>query len=109
MQKSLWEALALKDLPAYSSPTQKMAVAAVEAMAAEVAAEAEVAAATAAAMGVLTPQPCALVPAGTWAPMKPGVLVSGQPCLTRDSTLMCGNGGGMISITDPGQVMAVIS
>ncbi len=41
--------------------------------------------------------------------MKPGVLVSGQPCLTRDSTLMCGNGGGMISITDPGQVMAVIS
>lgn len=48
MQKSLWEALALKDLPAYSSPTQKMAVAAVEVMAAEVAAEAEVAAATAA-------------------------------------------------------------
>lgn len=69
----------------------------------------QVAAATAAAMGVLTPQPCVLVPAGAWTPMKPGVLVSGQPCLTRDSTLVCGNGGGMISITDPGQVMAVIS
>ena len=69
----------------------------------------QVAAATAAAMGVLTPQPCMLVPAGTWAPMKPGVLLGGQPCLTRDSTLMCSNGGGMISITVPGQMKAVIS
>ena len=69
----------------------------------------QVAAATAAAMGVLTPQPCMLVPAGTWTPMKPGVLLGGQPCLTRDSTLMCSNGGGMISITVPGQMKAVIS
>ncbi len=66
----------------------------------------QVAAATAA---VLTPQPCMLVPAGTWTPMKPGVLLGGQPCLTRDSTLMCSNGGGMISITVPGQMKAVIS
>ncbi len=65
--------------------------------------------ADAAAMGVLTPQPCMLVPAGTWTPMKPGVLLGGQPCLTRDSTLMCSNGGGMISITVPGQMKAVIS
>ena len=64
----------------------------------------QVAAATAAAMGVLTPQPCALVPAGTWTPMKPGVLIGGQPCLTNDSSLLCGNGGGMIRITSPGQV-----
>ena len=69
----------------------------------------QVAAATAAAMGVLTPQPCMLVPAGTWTPMKPGVLLGGQPCLTRDSTLFCSNGGGMISITVPGQMKAVIS
>lgn len=69
----------------------------------------QVAAATAAAMGVLTPQSCMLVPAGTWTPMKPGVLLGGQPCLTRDSTLMCSNGGGMISITVPGQMKAVIS
>ena len=69
----------------------------------------QVAAATAAAMGVLTPQPCMLVPAGTWTPMKPVVLLGGQPCLTRDSTLMCSNGGGMISITVPGQMKAVIS
>ena len=69
----------------------------------------QVAAATAAAMGVLTPQPCMLVPAGTWTPMKPGVLLGGQPCLTRDSTLMCSNGGGMISITVPGQMKAVTS
>ena len=69
----------------------------------------QVAAATAAAMGVLTPQPCMLVPAGTWTPMKPGVLLGGQPCLTRYSTLMCSNGGGMICITVPGQMKAVIS
>ena len=69
----------------------------------------QVAAATAAAMGVLTPQPCVLVPAGAWTPTKPGVLIGGQPCLTRDSTLLCGNGGGTISITDPGQVKAVVS
>lgn len=69
----------------------------------------QVAAATAAAMGVLTPQPCVLVPAGTWTPMKPGVLAGGQPCLTSDSRLMCTNGGGVISITYPGQVKAVIS
>ena len=63
-----------------------------------------VAAATAAAMGVLTPQPCALIPAGAWIPVNPGVLIGGQPCLTRDSSLICGNGGGTIRITSPGQV-----
>lgn len=69
----------------------------------------QVAAATAAALGVLTPQPCALIPAGTWTPMKPGVLIGGQPCLTRDSSLLCSNGGGMISITNPGQVKTGIT
>lgn len=63
----------------------------------------QVAAATAAALGVLTPQPCMLVPAGPWTPTKPGVLVGGQPCLTRDSRLLCNNGGGVINITFPGQ------
>lgn len=64
----------------------------------------QVAAATAAAMGVLTPQPCLLVPAGTWTPTSPGILAGGQPCLTNDSKLICSNGGGVISITYPGQV-----
>lgn len=67
----------------------------------------QVAAATAAALGVLTPQPCMLVPAGTWTPTKPGVLVGGQPCLTRDSRLLCSNGGGVINITFPGQIKTI--
>uniref|UniRef100_UPI0040578BBB DUF4280 domain-containing protein n=1 Tax=Agathobacter sp. TaxID=2021311 RepID=UPI0040578BBB len=69
----------------------------------------QVAAATAAALGVLTPQPCMPVAAGTWIPTKPGVLIGGKPCLTSDCKLICGNGGGSISITFPGQVKAVIS
>ncbi len=69
----------------------------------------QVAAATAAALGVLTPQPCMLVPAGTWIPVKPNVLMGGKPCLTSDSKLICGNGGGSISILFPGQVKTVVS
>ena len=67
-----------------------------------------VAAATAAALGVLTPQPCMLVPSGTWIPTKPTVLIGGQPCLTNDCTLTCSNGMGAISITSPGQVKASV-
>ncbi len=67
-----------------------------------------VAAATAAAFGVLTPQPCMLVPAGTWIPTKTMVLIGGQPCLTNDCTLTCSNGAGVITIVSPGQVKADI-
>ena len=69
----------------------------------------QVAAATAAALGVLTPQPCMLVAAGTWIPTKPTVLIGGKPCLTNDCKLMCGNGGGSISIVSPGQMKAIVS
>ncbi len=69
----------------------------------------QVAAATAAALGVLTPQPCMLVAAGTWIPTKPGVVIGGQPCLTSDCTLICTNGGGKISITFPGQLKTTVS
>ena len=69
----------------------------------------QVAAATAAAMGVLTPQPCVLIPAGKWTPTAPSVLIGGQPCLTNDSKLICSNGGGTISITYPGQIKAALS
>ncbi len=62
-----------------------------------------VASATAAALGVLTPQPCTPVPAGTWIPTKPKVLIDGKPCLTNDCKLICGYAGS-ISITVPGQV-----
>lgn len=68
----------------------------------------QVAAATAAAMGVLTPQPCMLVPAGTWVPSQPGMLIGGKPCLTSDCKLTCGNGLGCIQIVFPGQVKTVV-
>ena len=62
----------------------------------------QVAAATAAALGVLTPQPCVPAPAGTWIPTQPKVLVGGKPCLTQDCKLMCAYAG-QITITMPGQ------
>ena len=61
-----------------------------------------VASATAAALGVLTPQPCVPMPAGTWIPTKPKVLIEGKPCLTQDCKMMCSYAGS-ISITLPGQ------
>lgn len=69
----------------------------------------QVAAATAAALGVLTPQPCMLMAAGTWIPTKPTVLIGGKPCLTNDCKMMCTNGGGNISIVSPGQMKAIVS
>lgn len=67
-----------------------------------------VAAATAAALGVLTPQPCTMVPAGTWIPAQPKVMVSGIPCLTNEATLMCGLGAGTVRIVDPGQTKVLV-
>ena len=62
----------------------------------------QVAAATAAALGVLTPQPCVPVITGPWAPGSPRVSVANVPALTSDSSCMCA-WGGKISITNPGQ------
>jgi hypothetical protein len=67
-----------------------------------------VAAATAAALGALTPMPCMPVPAGTWTPGNPKVLVAGLPALTSESKLMCA-WGGTISVTLPGQFVAVVA
>ncbi len=67
-----------------------------------------VASATAAALGVLTPQPCVPVPAGTWIPSQFTVLCAGSPCLTNDCKLMCSYAGS-ISITNPGQVKTSIN
>ena len=61
----------------------------------------QVAAATSAAQGVLTPQPCVPVTTSPWTPGSPTVSVGGQPALTNTSTCMCA-WGGMISITSPG-------
>lgn len=62
-----------------------------------------VAAATAAALGVLTPMPCIPVPVSPWIPTAPNVMVGFQPVLTQDSTTFCA-WGGPISILFPGEV-----
>jgi len=62
-----------------------------------------VAAATAAAMGVLTPMPCVPVTPAPWAPGSPTVLIGKMPALNSTSKCMCA-WGGVISITYPGQV-----
>ena len=57
-----------------------------------------VAAATAAAAGVLTPQPCIPAIAAPWVPGAPTVAVCGKVLLNDSSKLMC-NFGGTISPT----------
>lgn len=59
-----------------------------------------VAAATAAALGVLTPMPCIPVTIAPWAPGSPKVLIGNKPALTNTSKLMCAYGG-VIQITNP--------
>lgn len=61
-----------------------------------------VAAATAAALGVLTPMPCIPVPAGPWLNPAPKVLIGGQPALSDSSKLTCA-WGGQISVQFSGQ------
>jgi len=66
-----------------------------------------VAAATAAALGVLTPQPCVPVIPAPWAPGAPTVLVNNMPALDNTSKLMCA-WAGVIQFTFPGQVTEMI-
>jgi hypothetical protein len=62
-----------------------------------------VAAATAAAMGVLTPMPCVPNTAAPWSPGSPTVMIANMPALS--SLCMCNcMWGGVITITYPGQV-----
>ena len=63
----------------------------------------QVAAATAAALGVLTPMPCIPATAAPWMPGTPTVLLGNMPCLNNTCTCMC-MWGGVVSITVPGQV-----
>lgn len=67
-----------------------------------------VAAATAAALGVLTPQPCTMVPAGPWISSSPKTLIQGKPVLTNEATLTCAFGAGTIQITSPGQQKVLV-
>ena len=62
----------------------------------------EVAAATTAAQGVLTPQPCVPVIAGPWLTGSPSVMLQKQVALNNSSKAMCAYAG-EISINFPGQ------
>lgn len=61
-----------------------------------------VAAATAAALGVLTPMPCIPVTTAPWMPGKPTILIGSKPALDNSCKLMC-NWGGVIQVMQPGQ------
>lgn len=61
-----------------------------------------VAAATAAASGVLTPQPCIPVILAPWTPGSPALLIGGMPALNNTSELMCA-WAGVIQVINPGQ------
>lgn len=67
----------------------------------------QVAAATAAALGVLTPMPCVPVIPAPWVPGAPTVLVANMPALNNSSKLMCA-WAGVISISVPGQFTEMI-
>lgn len=60
-----------------------------------------VAAATAAALGVLTPMPCIPMTTAPWAPGCPTVLVKNMPGLTNNCKLIC-NWGGVIQFQNAG-------
>lgn len=62
----------------------------------------QVAAATAAALGSLTPMPCLPATLAPWVPGSPTVQIAGIPALNSEAKLTC-NWGGAISITNPGQ------
>jgi uncharacterized protein DUF4280 len=66
-----------------------------------------VAAATAAALGVLTPMPCIPNTPAPWVPGAPTVLLGNMPALDNVSQLMC-MWGGVITFTNPGQMTEMI-
>jgi hypothetical protein len=61
-----------------------------------------VASATAAASGVLTPQPCIPVTPTPWAPGSSTMLIGNVPALNDTSKLMC-TWAGVIEVVEPGQ------
>jgi hypothetical protein len=61
-----------------------------------------VAAATAAALGVLTPMPCVPMTTSPWIVGAPTVLIGNMPALNDSSKLIC-NWGGVIQLNVPGQ------
>jgi hypothetical protein len=66
-----------------------------------------VAAATAAALGVLTPMPCVPVLPAPWVTGAPTALIGGMPTLNNNSKLMCA-WAGVIQIVNPGQTTVMV-
>ena len=66
-----------------------------------------VAAATATALGVLTPMPCVPATPAPWVPGAPTVTLCNAPALDNTSKLMC-IWGGVISFINPGQTKHMI-
>jgi hypothetical protein len=68
----------------------------------------QVAAATAAALGVLTPMPCLPVIAAPWAPGSTSVMIGTFPALNDSSVCNC-NWGGVIKVNFAGQTTTQIT
>jgi hypothetical protein len=66
-----------------------------------------VAAATAAALGVLTPMPCIPATTSPWVPGAPTVLIANMPALDNVSKCMC-NWAGVIGFSTAGTVKTMI-
>ncbi|WAF88184.1 DUF4280 domain-containing protein [Metapseudomonas otitidis] len=66
-----------------------------------------VAAATAAALGALTPMPCIPATASPWIPGAPTMLLGNMPSLDANCVLMC-NWAGVIKVAMPGQMQMLI-
>jgi uncharacterized Zn-binding protein involved in type VI secretion len=67
-----------------------------------------VAAATAAALGVLTPMPCTPVIPGPWTPPAAQTLIGGKPALAAGAQCVC-SWGGVIQIAFPGTVRTTVA
>ncbi len=67
-----------------------------------------VAAATAAALGALTPMPCIPATSAPWVPGSPTVMIANMPALNDGSKLMC-NWAGVIEISMPGQMTVEVA
>jgi hypothetical protein len=65
------------------------------------------AAATAAALGVLTPGPCIPNTAAPWAPGIPTVLIGNKPAIDNMCKLIC-NSGGVISVQQAGPTKTTV-
>jgi hypothetical protein len=66
-----------------------------------------VVAATAAALGVLTPMPCIPATVAPWIVGVPKVLIGNMPVVNNTTKLMC-MWGGVISVTYAGQVKVMV-